>query len=180
VQPVAVSRIALHTGALAIPAARAIVIAENASATEHLGVGTRVARVRRLITHCGDSSLEPREGDSGHCDDRYAAPSDDGGPAAAHAFGDEIGPPCVKLPEYFAIAQEALEFGEPVHCTAPCSVAVAPACCVDWQTIEHCRPQDRGDVIQIDATAATRGCGDHQARRGTKRESRNVNSGNCC
>ena len=72
--------------------------------------------------------LEP-QGDSGHRKDRYTAPSDDGGPAPAHAVGDETAPPRVKLPEFFAIAQEALEFGDAVHSTAPRSVAVAAACC---------------------------------------------------
>src|SRR4029077_8874741 len=72
--------------------------------------------------------LEP-QGDSGHRKDRYTAPSDDGGPAPAHAVGDETAPPRVKLPEFFPIAQEALEFGDAVHSTAPCSVAVAAACC---------------------------------------------------
>jgi hypothetical protein len=49
--------------ALAIPAAGTIVIAENAIATDHLGVGTRVARARRLF------------GGAGHCTVPYSVPA---------------------------------------------------------------------------------------------------------
>jgi len=56
-----------------------------------------------------------RKYESGHREDRYGAPPDDGRPAAAHMGGDIACTPIVKPPECFAMVQEAQEFGALGH-----------------------------------------------------------------